>query len=61
MNRICKIIGAVAAAGVAIIAGTIFYRKGYGRDTTKHCVTAMRWEMISYEYSGNRRKAFGQP
>ena len=33
MNRICKIIGAVAAA--AIIAGTIFYRKGYGKGYNK--------------------------
>lgn len=31
MNRICKIIGAVAAAGAAVIAGTIFYRQGYGK------------------------------
>ena len=32
MNRICKIIGAVATA---IIAGTIFYRKGYGKGYNK--------------------------
>lgn len=35
MNRIYKIIGAVAAAGAAIIAGTIFYRKGYGKGYNK--------------------------
>ena len=34
MNRIYKIIGAVAAAGVAVIAGTI-YRKGYGKGYNK--------------------------
>lgn len=54
MKRICKIIGAVAAAGVAVIAGTIFFAKVMERDTTRHFVTAMIWEMISYEYSGNR-------
>ena len=35
MNRICKIIGAVAAAGAAVIAGIIFYRKGYGKEYNK--------------------------
>lgn len=35
MNRICKIIGAVAVAGAAVIAGTIFYRKGYGKGYNK--------------------------
>lgn len=35
MNRICKIIDAVAAAGAAVIAGTIFYRKGYGKGYNK--------------------------
>ena len=34
MNRICKIIGAVAVVGAAVIAGTIFYRKGYGKGYT---------------------------
>lgn len=42
MNRICKIIGAVATAGAAIIAGTIFTAKVMERDTTRHFVTAMR-------------------
>lgn len=35
MNRICKIIGAVAVVGAAVIAGTIFYRKGYGKGYNK--------------------------
>ena len=35
MNRIYKIVGVVAAAGAAIIAGTIFYRKGYGKGYNK--------------------------
>ena len=35
MNRICKRIGAVAAAGAAVIAGAIFYRKGYGKGYNK--------------------------
>lgn len=35
MNRICKIIGAVAVVGAAVIAGTIFYRKGCGKGYNK--------------------------
>lgn len=35
MNRICKIIGAVAVVGATVIAGTIFYRKGYGKGYNK--------------------------
>lgn len=35
MKRICKIVGVVAAAGAAIIAGTIFYHKGYGKGYNK--------------------------
>ena len=35
MNRIYKIVGAVAAAGAAVIAGTIFYRKGYVKGYNK--------------------------
>lgn len=35
MKRIYKIIGAVAAAGATIIAGTIFYRQGYGKGYNK--------------------------
>ena len=35
MNSICKIIGAVAVVGAAVIAGTIFYRKGYGKGYNK--------------------------
>ena len=35
MNRICKIVGVVAVAGAAVIAGTIFYRKGYGKGYNK--------------------------
>ena len=35
MNSICKIIGAVAVAGATVIAGTIFYRKGYGKGYNK--------------------------
>lgn len=34
--------------------GTQFTVRVMERDTTKHFVTAMIWEMISYEYSGNR-------
>ena len=35
MNRIYKIVGVVAAAGAVVIAGTIFYRKGYRKEYNK--------------------------
>lgn len=35
MNRICKIIGAVATAGAAVLIGKILYHKGYEKGYRK--------------------------